>query len=419
MNRWGNLLLACGLLVGCGGAPEKKEVLTPPEGELTLVPRLWAEGGYVTGCVVGGDQVWLARRHEVERWAFPAGGDPQLVHRWAGPSLDSGTPIESVGCSGDRLTLSLHGGDAMGLSSEGVAWKGPQIRDGWPLPPPKAHAPSGSRWRGALANGRQVIAGEWGWGVQSGAQGFEAWRFAPGDLRDAAVRGREVWTVGASGLWHWRPGQGRPVLVVLPAYIPSRNLQRVFFDDAWLWIVDDKGTGWPLDVSGAEVRVSPTAGGRKVLPPTINMPMAPVNGGRLEVTSDGLVMTQGPKKTRTVLPIPGELIQPIPEIWQSSTRGAVLTEGSAVAVAAERKLSVFRVRKGGLVPMSTANLPGGAKRLFVLAPDALMAVSPKVGVVIYEVKSSSSDPRSGHQGSAPEAAPQQDSAPPPPAPASP
>ncbi len=367
-------------LLGCGGAPEVTAAV--PAGPLELSVEHTAGAGYIDGCVSEAG-VFALRAFHLERWDLPAGGPPMLRASVRVGELGT-TPLATrVGCAGGRALVRL-GDDAVGVEGDAVAWRGPFAdAAAWPQPTAGKPPPVGSRWRARLADGRDVLLGDWGRGTRSGDR-FVEWRATAGGMRDAVFDGELVWAVGQSGLWRWRPGPGAPIPVPLEGDVVGRSLVGVFRDGPLIWVRDEADVGWPLDVRGLVAR---RAGGSGPLPPAQSGTMAPVSSGRVEVTAEGrfVVHHEGEVRAEEV----------------GRIHALVRLDGHRLVVAVDDAIAVWsfddelRRTELGRIELGTPTL-----RVFDQG-DRLVAVGPGYGFALLAVralKRSSYAPRSEGRG---------------------
>ena len=288
------------VLVGCGATPEHG--LNVPATPVHFTIEHAVGSGYRSGCV-SESGVYALRAFTLERWELPAGSPPRLRARTTVGALGETALATAVGCAGDRALVVI-GDEAVGVKADQVAWRGGRDQaDAWPAPTTGRTPPPGTRWMERLADGREVLVGDWGRGTRKGGT-FREWRATGGGMRDAAYDGTTVWAVGRSGLWRWRPSAGEPVPIPLPPALAGRPLIGLFRDTGRLWVRDAEHVGWPLDVQGSVARLIGEPG---PLPPPHEALMLPVAGGRVEVQrgQPGLVVvdTDGTRRTINTGPV--------------------------------------------------------------------------------------------------------------------
>ncbi len=267
-------------LLGCGAAP--RATATIPPGPVELVVEHSAGSGYRQGCVSEAG-VFALRAFHLERWDLSAGAPPRLRATVAVGELGRTPLATALGCAGERALVVL-GDQAVGVERDAVVWRGARTEaKEWPEPKAGRKPPPGARWMDRLADGRQVLLGEWGRGTRED-DAYQEWRATAGGMQDAVFDGELVWAVGRSGLWRWRPGMGEPTPLPLPAAVAGRPLVSLFRDGPHLWLRDEEGIGWPVDVRGTLAKLAGRSG---KLPPAHAGSKIAVAGGLLEVTAEG------------------------------------------------------------------------------------------------------------------------------------
>ncbi len=180
--------------------------------------------------------------------------------------------IEGLGCKGDRLQLKLRE-QSLGFELGELRWRG-EAPAGWPLIQKGESPPSGSRWAQSLPDGRVLLMGSWGRGLQKDGR-FLEWRAVAGGLKDAIYDDQFVWAVGEHRLWRWRPGAPEALPIPLPLELSGRSFTQIFRDGSLFWLRDTEGQGWPLRFDGAGLSLAGTAG---PLPPLKDDLLIPFDG---------------------------------------------------------------------------------------------------------------------------------------------
>ena len=196
-------------------------------------------GAFVGGCLAK-ETLWIWSTHHVYRFQARANMPPRMVSTHA-IKTDGGKSVLSQSVchlSGFRVRFSDGRTQLIGMKpAENDQW-----HDGYSL------ASTGAQGF-ALEQGQSLNVSRKGWVFQQDGRRVD-WRRVSAEIRDAVLKGGEIWMLSDDGLWRVSLKNRQITSVALPAIFGNSPFTALFQDGSTLWIRTEANQAWPLTIQG-------------------------------------------------------------------------------------------------------------------------------------------------------------------------